>query len=606
MNRNGIYMLYMAIISLIAFLNAYQPNTPRQLAGALPSHMGNPIVVESEAPAPRPDVSDNLREVQDRRGNRTMPGKIEAEDFDEMYGTDNMTQDCGDIGGTLNIGWLSGGDYIVFYDVDFTTAPKTFYVRVAAEPFSNPIIRLIFDNLDNPVAAEVNITLPTGEWQVYDTYSAEVTEEVTGIHTVYVLLDWQMNINWLGFDIPSGILEMNLSSNLRDKQVTRGNRTVPGKIEAEDFNEMYGRDIDKEACGDDGGTQNLGWLNSGDYIVFHDVDFTVAPKNFHVRAAGEFPANPVVSLIFDSLDNPISARVNITSPTGGWQTYKTFTASITEEVTGKHTVYVLLDEQMNINWVGFDIISDILTDVQRTSGNRTMPGILQAEDYNEMYGGDYPRQEECGDEGGGLNLRGLNAGDYVVFDDVDFTKAPKAFYVRVAGDDAASPTIRLIFDSLENPVAAEINVTLPGGTGWQNYDTYSADITEPVTGKHRVFIILDGNMNLNWVGFDESEPPVGQAVVSPVPTPTIASAEPTPTVATVATPGPTPTVATVATLGPTPTAVLANTQVNGQVPKDAGGVGGIGAWVVAGIELASLTVVGWVCHFVIKKRKGVY
>jgi len=186
-------------------------------------------------------------------------------------------------------------------------------------------------------------------------------------------------------------------------------------------------------------------------------------------------------------------------------------------------------------------VSTQLADQQATRGNRTVPGIIEAEDYNELYGPQPPKAEDCGDEGGSQNIGFTSAGDLLVFNDVDFTSAPRMFYVRMAGGNApANKSIKLYIDSLDNPVAADVVVENFGKDGgWQAYETYSADITESITGKHTVYIVIDGGANYNWFGFDAVKETEPVATEAPEATATTApTSTPVPTPEPVVTPAP--------------------------------------------------------------------
>ena len=119
----------------------------------------------------------------------TLPGKIEAEDYDAMSGI--QTQATADDGGGQNVGYTDAGDWMD-YSVNVTEAGLyTFTYRVAS-PNSNRKIALLVDGDELH-----QVTVPnTGNWQNWVTVSS-TGSLTTGIHNIRILVvnsGW--NINW--------------------------------------------------------------------------------------------------------------------------------------------------------------------------------------------------------------------------------------------------------------------------------------------------------------------------------------------------------------------------------------------------------------------------
>jgi len=144
---------------------------------------------------------------------------------------------------------------------------------------------------------------------------------------------------------------LNVSTNLMDSKTDTANREVPGTIEAEDYNELYGKEIKAEECSE--GTQNLGFTNDGDYMVYQGVNFKAIPDTFSIRTAGA--GTPTVTVKLDSIDGPTIAEVPVVA-TGEWQTFTTNTVDLQNKdaITGTHDVFVLINGGMNVNWISFD------------------------------------------------------------------------------------------------------------------------------------------------------------------------------------------------------------------------------------------------------------
>ena len=130
--------------------------------------------------------------------------------------------------------------------------------------------------------------------------------------------------------------------------------TLPGKIEAEKYQTNSG--LSAEASTDTGGGQDMGYTDAGDfmdYLVFVPSDGNFS---FEYRVASKMGGSIELRLA----DNPTEQTVihTIAIPnTGGWQTWKSVSASglISK---GPHILRVYIKQaQFNINWFKVSIIT---------------------------------------------------------------------------------------------------------------------------------------------------------------------------------------------------------------------------------------------------------
>ncbi|NJM14578.1 MAG: carbohydrate-binding protein [Bacteroidales bacterium] len=122
----------------------------------------------------------------------SIPGKIEAEDYDAMSGI--QTQSTSDVGGGLNVGWINAGDWMD-YEVNVTSAGTYTVEYRVASPNNTGQVQLLSGGT---VLATTNIP-NTGNWQAWTTVSATVNL-VAGTQTLRVYASGSgWNINWLSF-----------------------------------------------------------------------------------------------------------------------------------------------------------------------------------------------------------------------------------------------------------------------------------------------------------------------------------------------------------------------------------------------------------------------
>jgi glucosylceramidase len=113
--------------------------------------------------------------------------------------------------------------------------------------------------------------------------------------------------------------------------------------------------LETEITGDTTGSYDLGYVNPGAYTVYKNVAFGTGVSSVNVRAASG-GGGGTVSFYLDSLTSAPIATVTI-PPTGGWQTWQTFTAPVTA-ASGAHTLYAVLNGTatnglFNLNWFQF-------------------------------------------------------------------------------------------------------------------------------------------------------------------------------------------------------------------------------------------------------------
>jgi hypothetical protein len=129
-----------------------------------------------------------------------------------------------------------------------------------------------------------------------------------------------------------------------------------GVLQAESANELAG--IQSQDTEDQGGGQNVGWINRGDHLRFDDFVFGDVPaRKAKFRVASAAAASGRVQIRLDTPDAEPVGELSV-SNTGGWQNWRTDAAALTP-VTGTHTVYVTFtasdeSEFMNINWIQFE------------------------------------------------------------------------------------------------------------------------------------------------------------------------------------------------------------------------------------------------------------
>ena len=116
--------------------------------------------------------------------------------------------------------------------------------------------------------------------------------------------------------------------------------------------------LQTEDTGDSTGEYDLGYLTSGAYAVYQDVDFgsagSINTVNVRTASAGN---GGTATFYLDSMTSTPIATVTL-PVTGGWQTWQTVSGAVTG-ASGVHTLYVVFtgggssDSISNVNWFQF-------------------------------------------------------------------------------------------------------------------------------------------------------------------------------------------------------------------------------------------------------------
>ena len=160
-----------------------------------------------------------------------------------------------------------------------------------------------------------------------------------------------LKLSYSGNSIESAdgkILEPLVDLNIQNELDTR--HRIPGKLQAEDYIEMVG--VELEDCDDIGGGFNIGYLNPGDYL---DYLINVEKEGEYIldlRVASQYRSGEIAFYLVDDGSEQFLQEVQL-PVTGGWQTWQTTTTSIMLP-EGYYTLRIkILTGDFNLNWLDF-------------------------------------------------------------------------------------------------------------------------------------------------------------------------------------------------------------------------------------------------------------
>jgi hypothetical protein len=133
----------------------------------------------------------------------------------------------------------------------------------------------------------------------------------------------------------------------------------------------------------------------------------------------------------------------------------------------------------------------------RVSGSSSQ---IEAESYSSQSG---IGTENCGE--GGLDVCNIENGDYIVFNNFNFSSNPTGFQARVASNTSGGN----IEIRLDGPTGTLVGTCTVAGTGgWQTYTTRTCTVSG-ATGTHNLYLKFTGGggylFNVNWFNFTTSQ-----------------------------------------------------------------------------------------------------
>ncbi len=135
---------------------------------------------------------------------------------------------------------------------------------------------------------------------------------------------------------------------------------APGIIEAENFISMEG--IQTQETSDAGGGENVGWIDSGDWMEYQIDVLTTGTYRLNYRVASES-----LSGIIKLSEGSNNISTTLLPITGNWQSWQTISTEVSLDKGIKNYRLTAESGGFNLNWFSFDL----LVEVEETSNEIT-------------------------------------------------------------------------------------------------------------------------------------------------------------------------------------------------------------------------------------------
>lgn len=258
----------------------------------------------------------------------------------------------------------------------------------------------------------------------------------------------------------------------------------PGEtIQAESYCQADG--IQTESTTDVGGGQNVGYIDSNDWMTYSvNIPATGTYKvSYRVAASaggGQFKLEKAGG-------SPVYGSVNVPA-TGSWQNWQTVSHTVVLPAGEQLLAISAITGGFNVNWLKVE-------SVDNPNPNPVVIATIQAEDASQQQG---TQTENTTDAGGGKNVGYIDAGDWLSYAGAPVNIPGSGSYVieyRVASQSGGGS---LTFEEAGGSPAYG-TLAIPSTGGWQNWTTIKHTINLGA-GSHKFGIKVNaGGWNINWI-----------------------------------------------------------------------------------------------------------
>ena len=389
---------------------------------------------------------------------KILPGKIQAESFDTMYGITTETSEDTDAG--LDVGWI-GDEKWMDYQVNLPSAGLyTFQFRVANGFSDNAAIQL--KNASGSILGQTAVQR-TGGMQSWQNVSLTASLPA-GNQTIRIFAE-------------KGIFSLNWFTCTASKQLT-------GRIQAEYFD--IASDVRTEITEDEDGGSNVSYIDDSDWMDYNVNVTTAGEHTFNFRVANSY-GNGIFEI--KNINGDILGTVNIPK-TGGWQNYVTVSTTATLPAGNQKIRFFANKGTFNFNW--FSVIPPAAPAKSASSQEYALlPGKVEAEDFFEKAGVDKGATE---DTDGGEEIGWI--GDESWMDYHVSASSAGLYTIRLRIANGFSDNAMLQLKTANGTVVGQ--TAIPRTGGMQSWKTINMIASLPAGNQTLRFFADKGIFSLNW------------------------------------------------------------------------------------------------------------
>ncbi|MFS0723053.1 GH92 family glycosyl hydrolase [Paenibacillus sp. 1P07SE] len=274
----------------------------------------------------------------------------------------------------------------------------------------------------------------------------------------------------------------------------------------------------------------------GAWLAFEGVDFGEKGKN-KVSIVYDAPTNRApedIALEFrlGGADGPLAGEVELPRTGDSWGSYITHDAVLDTTVTGVHDLYIVMKGSTTGTHPYISNLDSFTLDYLELRDDYAM---LELEDYDEWStalnaGNGRPMHLENGRSG--RQVANTYDGAWLAYKNMNFGTSGvnhvEIEYAGNRGNTAADSRVEVRLGGIDGTLLATVEAP-PTASGWTTYAIVDAELSQPVTGVHDLYLVLRGTTGggISYIGNfdnarftvkDQPETPVDPPVDPPVET----------------------------------------------------------------------------------------
>jgi hypothetical protein len=447
-----------------------------------------------------------------------MPGTVQAEDFDNGgEGVAYHDQDGGNNGGgyrwtdvdtwcngvDCGIGWIGAGEWLE-YTVNVTTSGIYTIEASVGAPANGGSFHIEIAGAD--VTGQMFVP-NTGDWRTWTTIGKTGVQLNAGQYIVRVVMDTN--------NAAGAVCDFN---HLRFIQTATQTpylgtpRALPGIVQAEDFDEggegvaYHDLDVNNNGGGYrqtavdtwcNGVDCGIGWIGVGEWLEY-TVNVTTS-GSYTVEASVGAPApGGSFHIEVDGVNKTGTLQV---PNTGDWRTWGTVTKADVTLAAGQHVIRVVMDT--NNAWgavCDFNYLRFTLSQTPYHGTASTLPGTVQAEDFDNGGEGVAYHDQDGGNNGGGYRwtdvdtwcnsvdcgIGWIGAGEWLEYTVNVAAAGSYTLQVR-AGSPGPGGTFHIEVDGVDK--TGPMNVPATGD--WRTWGTVTKAGVQLSAGQQVIRVVMD-------------------------------------------------------------------------------------------------------------------
>lgn len=371
------------------------------------------------------------------------------------------------------VNFIQNGNWIKFADFDFgmSASATNFWIQASKGNSTNSKLRIRLDSLTGPEIGTIQIT-QTGGWGDFQRFNLFFSQAITGTRDLYIMCE-----GGSGFLFDLKTFRFQSGGHHRDKDVSSGDYSEESHPADESRIHRMGRQI-----------QNI---RDGNWVGYKSFDF--ADGAHYLWVEGAIPSSGgAISVRVGSPTGAVLGTIDLKS-TGSLSIFKPFGCKLSAPVFGIQDLYFTFSGGAG------DLFNLATFRFQRLAPDYKAAGT-SAEWVKRAPSSSYPAgnftsesnpddNQNVRSENGGIGYIGNS--QWVGYQAFDFGTGANALTVNASSQNAGGTVEIRTGHPTSGSAIATIAIT---GTGsWGNYQPFSIDLPETLTGVQDLYLRFVGN-----------------------------------------------------------------------------------------------------------------